>query len=75
MSQMQDMRSTLPMQMTKLKEIPHDRTRILLHNVKLYSQEAREERTHGYLSVLCSDTQQPSSQFELSSESMGCVNT
>jgi len=44
---------TLPMQMTELREIPHSRTKILLHNVRLYSQEARKERTHDHLSALC----------------------
>jgi len=43
---------TLPMQMVKLKEIPHNRTKILFHNVRLYSQEARKERTHSHLVIV-----------------------
>jgi len=42
-----------PMELTELKEIPHNRTGILLHNVRLNPQETRKERTHGHLSVLC----------------------
>jgi len=45
-----------PMELTKLREIPHNRNGILLHNVRLNPQEARKERTHGHLSVLCAMT-------------------